>query len=275
MVPHAAYSAATLLALGADEIIMHPNGNLGPVDPQISVKTGDTEQHFAFEELSAFLEFAREEVGLTDQEHIRDMFHMVCEQVGTLPVGFAARSSQLSLSMGEKLLRLHMTGEAGAQKAKTIAELLNKSYFHHGYPLGRREAEQINLPVVACPEIEDLMWRIWADIESDLQIRMPFSNTHVLLSSPERTKLLAPVAQYDVPPGAPPDVMKSVISALISKALIEINPVDFEVTIALMESSRLASREVRRGTLLACRMPDLKLKTTTVSTGAAWEPVPF
>src|ERR1700722_14331385 len=33
LVPQAAYSAATLLAMGADEILMHPNGNLGPVDP--------------------------------------------------------------------------------------------------------------------------------------------------------------------------------------------------------------------------------------------------
>lgn len=37
LIPQAAYSAATLLALGADEIVMHRNGNLGPVDPQISV----------------------------------------------------------------------------------------------------------------------------------------------------------------------------------------------------------------------------------------------
>ena len=37
LVPQVAFSAATLLALGADEIVMHPNANLGPVDPQIHV----------------------------------------------------------------------------------------------------------------------------------------------------------------------------------------------------------------------------------------------
>src|SRR5687767_1087206 len=31
LLPYAAYSAATLLALGADEIVMHPFSNLGPV----------------------------------------------------------------------------------------------------------------------------------------------------------------------------------------------------------------------------------------------------
>src|SRR5260370_36471009 len=32
MIPQSAYSAATLLAFGANEIIMHPNGHIGPVD---------------------------------------------------------------------------------------------------------------------------------------------------------------------------------------------------------------------------------------------------
>ena len=33
LAPFSAYSAATLVALGADEIVMHPFSNLGPVDP--------------------------------------------------------------------------------------------------------------------------------------------------------------------------------------------------------------------------------------------------
>ncbi len=37
LIPYVAYSAATLLALGADEIVMHPFSNLGPVDPQFII----------------------------------------------------------------------------------------------------------------------------------------------------------------------------------------------------------------------------------------------
>ena len=36
LVPYRAYSAATLIALGADEIVMHPFGELGPIDPTVS-----------------------------------------------------------------------------------------------------------------------------------------------------------------------------------------------------------------------------------------------
>ncbi len=36
LVPHRAFSAATLLAMGADEIIMHRMGVLGPIDPSVA-----------------------------------------------------------------------------------------------------------------------------------------------------------------------------------------------------------------------------------------------
>lgn len=36
LVPHSAFSAATMLALSGNEIIMHPSACLGPIDPQIN-----------------------------------------------------------------------------------------------------------------------------------------------------------------------------------------------------------------------------------------------
>jgi hypothetical protein len=36
IIPYRAYSAATMLALGADEIVMHPFAEMGPIDPTVS-----------------------------------------------------------------------------------------------------------------------------------------------------------------------------------------------------------------------------------------------
>jgi hypothetical protein len=36
LVPHSAYSAATMLALSGNQIIMHPSASLGPIDPQVN-----------------------------------------------------------------------------------------------------------------------------------------------------------------------------------------------------------------------------------------------
>src|ERR1039458_1188326 len=71
LVPHAAFSAATLIVLGADEIIMHPNGNLGPTDPQIQVpKSGKPNEavRFGSEDLASFLKYVKDNVG--KDEHV-------------------------------------------------------------------------------------------------------------------------------------------------------------------------------------------------------------
>jgi membrane-bound ClpP family serine protease len=36
LIPYRCYSAATLLALGANEIVMHPFAEMGPIDPTVS-----------------------------------------------------------------------------------------------------------------------------------------------------------------------------------------------------------------------------------------------
>ncbi len=131
LLPYTAYSAATLISLGADEIVMHPFANLGPVDPQLSYKHQDKEIHFGSEDLRNFLDFVKCDVGISDQEQLQKSFELACKEVGAIPIGIAKRSSQLALSMGEKLLSSHMSD---SNKAKTIAETLNKSFYHHGYP---------------------------------------------------------------------------------------------------------------------------------------------
>lgn len=287
LVPQAAFSAATMLAMGADEIVMHPNGNLGPVDPQIHVnKPGGDGQRFGFQDLAGFLDFAKKEVGLSDQEQLRSMFDVFCKEVGAVPVGVAARASSLTQTMGEKLLRMHMKGDEAAQRATTIAEKLNRAYFHHGYPVSRKEAKSINLQIAPeCKLVEDLMWKIWLDIESDLKARVPFSPIYELMKSNQASKLLQP-RQSKLPNVGGPAVTQQIIqniqtttaklaTDLIREAIevssVTIDPVDFEYVAAVMESTRLASKHVLRGKIVSCRMPDLNIQINAINTSAGWE----
>jgi ClpP class serine protease len=69
LVPFEAFSAATIFALGADEIVMHPHASLGPIDPQITTKSPDGKQmQFSYEDLGAFLRFLRQEAALRRQD---------------------------------------------------------------------------------------------------------------------------------------------------------------------------------------------------------------
>lgn len=274
LIPQAAYSAATLLALGADEIVMHPNGNLGPVDPQIHIHTGEGSSRFAAEDVSAFLRFARDEVGLTDQQHLTALFQTLCNQVGPMSLGFSARASQLAASLGEKLLRLHMKSEAKAQSAHAIAESMCKDFYDHGYAVSRKEARQIGLKVAKDnKELENLMWKIWSDFDSEIGYRSKFSPMSALMQSAEGAKLASPVPQVTVPAGTPPHVAEQIYAN--AAQVTTINPIDVIQSIVFLESPRHASRYVEHRKVLAYRNADLDIEYNAVMVSAGWNQVPI
>jgi hypothetical protein len=164
LIPQSAYSAATLLALGADEIVMHPNSHLGPVDMQITTFRDGRPESFSTEDISAFLSFVRDNLAITDQEHLRALFQNTCHEVSTLGVGFTARSSKLATALGERLLAMSKrdVGEAAAA-AKTVVETLSREFYGHAYPISRSEAIKIGLQVKKDhdDDLEDAMWRAW------------------------------------------------------------------------------------------------------------------
>jgi hypothetical protein len=277
LVPHAAYSAATLIVLGADEIIMHPNGNLGPTDPQITVKksAAKEEVRFGSEDLTAFLKFVKDNVSAKDEHVHADAFKKFCEDAGSsIAIGVAARGSQLSVTMGEKLLQLHMKGETKS-KAKDIAQKLTKEFFHHGYPVNRSEAEEIGLKVAKRDaEVEDLMWRIWSSLSDDLKLREPFSPVGLLKENPGCAPLFAPVPTASIPANLPPDVMQQVVNQVLAQCGIAGVPATpFENVHAVVESARLASQFVTRGMIFASRLPDLTFKVSNLVERQGWETV--
>jgi hypothetical protein len=274
LVPQAAYSAATLLALGADEIIMHPNGNLGPVDPQIVMRDKEgRETSFGFEDMNGFLDYIQKEVGLTDQEHVRAMLELFCRQFSPAFVGKAARSALLSQSVGEKLLLTWMQND-DKQKSRRIVEALNKSFYHHGYPINRAEARANELPVAEggkIEQVEALIWKIWKDIEEEFEFRKPFDPSFVLLQSAQGQLILAPIPQLNIPAGTPDPVVQSIFAQIMANAVQPISPVDFAFTPVVLESLRRASHYRVRGRILACRMPNLNIQSNVLFTGKGWE----
>ena len=248
LVPQAAYSAATLIALGADEIVMHPHSNLGPVDPQIRTirkrEGGQQERsEFGAEDLGSFLRYTRDTVGLTDQKRLAQMFELFCKAVGPVPIGVAARSSQLSMMMGEKLLKMHMRGADQSQQAATIAESLNKNFFHHGYPVSRSEAKEIGLKVAdKNSEVEDILWRIWSSLEDEFDFRKPFNPIGILAQSNAASLLFGSVPLITIPHNMPLQLQQEAHQQILNQvARDKVDAVDYKMTHAMMESSRHSS----------------------------------
>ena len=244
LLPYVAYSAATVLSLGADEIVMHPYSNLGPVDPQLTVShmddTGKQERfQFSSEDLVNYIDFIRHDVGITDQAHLIASVQPLIKDVGSLAIGSAKRGQMLSIALSEKLLSSHISD---ANIVKTIARALNSSYYHHGYAVGRKEAQDIGLPVtIPDDEVEEILWEIWIDYESEMKCNDSFNPIKELMDDPTTGNALNSIPIISMPANMPQDIQTAVFSKIAEQITTEIRePLKVSPLICSIESTQKA-----------------------------------
>jgi len=182
LVPYKAYSAATLTALGADSIVMHPIGMLGPTDPTVANPFNPRDPNnqpigISVEDVSAYIALVREDAGINHEDQVVEAFKVLADKIHPLALGNVKRSLSQSRMMATKLLALHMTKPEDEHKIKEIVEKLTSKLFYHGHPINRSEAKQpIGLPTIEDPptEVEDVMWKLYLDYEAEIKMEEPF-----------------------------------------------------------------------------------------------------
>jgi hypothetical protein len=184
LVPHHAFSAATLIALGADEIVMHKMGCLGPIDPSVA-NIFNPPHPFApgqparisVEDVTAFFKLVKEDVGITHEDELVKALTALTDKIHPLALGNVQRSHHQSRLIARKLLKLHMPKESQDHEIELLIDSLKSNLFYHGHPINRLEAKtDLKLKVVTPPSnVELAMWNLYLEYESDLKLREPFS----------------------------------------------------------------------------------------------------
>jgi len=181
MIPYRAYSAATLLALGADEIVMHPFGELGPIDPSVSNDFNPKNQQgqpiaISVEDVKAYVAFIKKTVGITHEDELVKTIESLCAQVHPLALGNVERFVSQSRMIATKVLKTHMEGDADHIIDELVENMTSKLYFH-GHPINRKEAKQdLKLKVLPDPgpDLENTMWDLYCDFEKAFENTEPF-----------------------------------------------------------------------------------------------------
>jgi len=198
LVPFSAQSSATILAFGADEILMHPFSCLGPIDPQITTQAGPTNPPaiFSVEDIRSYIDFISQDLKLEDPgSNMQALQHLVSELKPTT-IGMVKKSMKLSESLASKLLSLHMDSK---DKIDEIVEKYN-NLSHHGYTVSRKEAKESGLPVeFVKSDLEDIMWNIWADIEEEMRCREPFHPMKSISRQPDGANKLNEAMRSNLP----------------------------------------------------------------------------
>ncbi len=142
-VPLACLSAATMIALGADEILMGPLAHLSAVDTALThdlspIDKDNLRVRVSPDELNRILALWRQESRGETMNPYEDIF----KYVHPLVIGAADRASSLSMRLCTEILSYHL--EDG-EKARAISHTLNAEYPSHVYPITLREARRIGL----------------------------------------------------------------------------------------------------------------------------------
>jgi hypothetical protein len=174
IVAESAKSAATLIALGADEIVMGYISELGPIDPQVSVTTasGEPMDRPARSFLDG-LKAIQKEVNRAGGR-LSPVYFPLLQQLDPALLDFCEKAILRSRRFAIKWLTKHQC-EGDSKKAKEIADkLLNpKRYLSHGTVIDYKEAsDELGLCVKYLPPQDPLWqacWRLYCNYESDMR----------------------------------------------------------------------------------------------------------
>lgn len=162
LVPYRAASAGTLLAMGADEIVMTRLGVLGPIDPSrthplLPRSEGATQaEPISVQDMRHAMEFIRETASSdTDAEYTPETMAQIVtalfEHLHPLAIGAIEQSYALAKLIGTRCLESHMDPKQEREEIDAIVNRLCDDYKSHNYQISRQEARSIGLKVVDAP----------------------------------------------------------------------------------------------------------------------------
>ena len=161
IVPDAAKSAATLLAIGAHHILMGPSSDLGPIDPQFYLN-GDL---VAAKDIIAAVDDAAERV-----QNAPDTYPLYASLLSNL-TALIVQQARAALDRSEDSLleALQSNPDRSSEEVRELRDRLKDSLITspstHGAIFGTKDALEAGLPIIEADlksEQWQMIWRLWA-----------------------------------------------------------------------------------------------------------------
>lgn len=143
LVPLECASAATMMALGANRILMGPMAYLTAIDTSLThdlspIDRDNERVSVSLDELNRVIRLWQKEKGGVEDNPYKSLY----AYVHPLVIGAVDRADSLSIMLCKELLSHHISDEAVAER---IAQTLNSRYPSHSYPILLEEAVKIGL----------------------------------------------------------------------------------------------------------------------------------
>lgn len=171
LVPYRAWSSGTLLCLSADELILGPLAELGPIDTHIGAAgpmPPDAPGLISAHDVRAFRQMAEHWFGVERAEDRLQVLALVAQRIFPTSLSAFYRFDQLTRQIGYELLAYQLPN-ADETARQQIVDKLSDGYLAHDYIISRSDALGLGLNVrFASPQEETLMWQVYQACRAQL-----------------------------------------------------------------------------------------------------------
>lgn len=183
LIPFRAHSAATMISLGADEIIMTEKAELGPVDITISNSPLNPPHPINKAPIDISVEDVMGFIGLLEklncnraEEKIKS-FEILSHHINPLAIGKVNRLLEQTKLVADRMLS-NRKEKLSREQNDEIVRKLGSEIYSHRHSILRTEARQLGLSYVKNAEhykIDNLMWELYEGYSAILLLNEMFN----------------------------------------------------------------------------------------------------
>ena len=179
IIPHSAFSAATMLATAADELVLDDTSALGPIDPQILIRDPQTGQSTTVPTQAILDGFENAKNDIKADPDVLGVYLPLLNKLDLALFEVCKNANKLAESLVTEWLKNYLLREEAdpAARAKEVSEYLSthKDRLSHGRPITLttiKDELKIKrvLDLREAPELRSLVGELWAEIEWYIEV---------------------------------------------------------------------------------------------------------
>ncbi len=180
LVPYKAHSSATMIALGADEIVMSNLSEISPIDPStanvfnpLDPVNPQNRIPISVEDVMAYFDMAKNKFRIKGDEELSRIFTKFVEanpQIHQLALGNVNRIHNLIRVLAKRLLKSHAV-QLKEEEIEKIVDYFTEKLYSHQYLIGRKEAKEdlgIKTIVAAGDDLSKAMTDLYEEYNKEL-----------------------------------------------------------------------------------------------------------
>jgi hypothetical protein len=192
LIPYRAHSAATVISLGADEILMTKKAELGPIDATMTTgpynpTEGDTRNRLpvSVEDVTGYFSLL-DRFGCERADEKMKGFEQLTNKVHPLALGAVSRLLEETKLVGLRLLNTRAKPFSEEENHEIIRKLSSEVY-SHSHTINRTEAiKYLGLKQVRNAEdatLENDLWNLYLEYRDMFQLENPFNPEEHLVAN--------------------------------------------------------------------------------------------